>query len=389
MLHNESRQAIDVVGAGIAGLTTAILLAREGRQVVVHEAQSNVGGRFGCDLQGLENWSTKQNVLEWMASLGLTTDFTHSPSFSGYAFDAWDNGYRLESDKPLFYTVERGPGHSTLDRALLSQALKESVEIRFNKRVKTLTQPGVLATGPKSADAIAVGYHFDTDSDNGFWVVLNDDLAPKGYAYLLVMNGKGTLKTCMFSDFKNEKQYLRRTVETFERLVGIRMNNPVYHGGVGNFDIPKDGTSGKHLVVGEQAGFQDFLWGFGMRVAMESGVLAARSVIEGRDYNALWHQHLSSVLRNSMINRVIFNSLGNRGYRWFLRRRQHHGWNIYRMLSALYRPSIIKQLLYPWAQYRFSSHRKDYACHFDDCACVWCRHAKPERLRHHRLKVVP
>lgn len=45
--------------------------------------------------------------------------------------------------------------------------------------------------------------------------------------------------------------------------------------GVGNFRIPGTALSGTHPVVGEQAGFQDTLWGFGMREAITSGVLAA------------------------------------------------------------------------------------------------------------------
>ena len=57
--------------------------------------------------------------------------------------------------------------------------------------------------------------------------------------------------------------------------------NPILHGGAGNFHIPVRAVSGMHPVVGEEAGFQGFLWGFGMRYAIVSGVLAAR-----RRYNS-------------------------------------------------------------------------------------------------------
>ncbi len=49
---------------GPAGLTAAITLAHAGRRVVVHEAQQEVGHRFGADLQGLENASTKDDGLD-------------------------------------------------------------------------------------------------------------------------------------------------------------------------------------------------------------------------------------------------------------------------------------------------------------------------------------
>jgi flavin-dependent dehydrogenase len=51
------REVIQIAGAGPAGLAAAIMLARAGRDVVVHEARREVGFRFGRDLQGLENRS--------------------------------------------------------------------------------------------------------------------------------------------------------------------------------------------------------------------------------------------------------------------------------------------------------------------------------------------
>ncbi|MFU8830068.1 MAG: FAD-binding protein [Phycisphaerales bacterium] len=51
--------AIEIAGAGPAGLAAAITLARVGRVVIVHEAQAEVEYRFKRDLQGLENWTTR------------------------------------------------------------------------------------------------------------------------------------------------------------------------------------------------------------------------------------------------------------------------------------------------------------------------------------------
>lgn len=218
--------------------------------------------------------------------------------------------------------VERGPGAGTLDTALLEQTRKLGVEVRFNSRLDHLEGPGILAAGPKAADAIAVGYHFETAMEDGFWGILDDELVPQGYAYLLVMNGRGTVKSCMFSGFKQEHLYVERTVATFQRLVGLEMVNPIPHGGVGNFHIPVRAAAGMHPVVGEEAGFQDFLWGFGMRYAIVSGVLAARCLLAGKDYDLLWRRELEPAMWSSMVNRVIFGMLGNRGYRWVLRRNQ-------------------------------------------------------------------
>lgn len=367
-------EVIEIAGAGPAGLAAAITLARAGREVVVHEAYKEVGHRFGGDFQGLENWTSEANVLDFLANLGLTTDFNAGPGCVVTAFDAARRAYRVHSDEPLFYLVERGPGPGTLDSALLAQAQALGVEVRFESRLRQMKGEGILAAGPRAADAIAVGYHFETTMADGFWVICDDDLAPKGYAYLLIMNGKGTLKSCMFSGFKQEKLYVQRTLAAFEQLLGLEMNNPQPHGGSGNFRIPASACSGPHPRVGEQAGFQDTLWGFGMRLAIHSGVLAAQSLLTNESYDALWQRELRPQMETSVVNRALFELLGNRGYGWFLKRQLAKP-DLRASLRRQYQPSFIKRLLGPWAERRYESRRQDVTCDHIDCHCIWCRGA--------------
>jgi flavin-dependent dehydrogenase len=337
---------VQIAGAGPAGLAAAITLAHAGRSVIVHEAQREVGYRFRRDLQGLENWTAPQDVLAELQALGLSTAFDKLPCRRGTVYDPRGRARIVQSDAPIFYLIERGPGTGTLDTALLEQARALGVVIRFNSRLERLEVPAVLAAGPKVPDAIAVGYHFDTAMADGVWVICDDALAPQGYAYLLVMHGKGTVKTCMFSSFKNERVYVERTLEAFRRLVGLEMRNARRHGGIANFRIPPSARAGARPMAGEQAGFQDALWGFGMRLAIRSGVLAARSLIEGEDYDALWQRELRPWIATSIVNRAIYSRLGDRGYPWFLR------WaacgDAREFLRRQYRPSSLKRLLEPW-----------------------------------------
>ncbi len=368
-------QVIQIAGAGPAGLAAAITLARAGRRVIVYEAQREVGYRFQGDLQGLENWTTERDVLDELGETGLTTAFAHRACREGTVFDAWGQAYSVRSRAPLFYMVERGPGPGSLDTALFEQALALDVEVRFGSRLERLEGPGILAVGPKAADAIAVGYHFETDMNDGFWAICDEALAPQGYAYLLVMNGHGTVKSCMYSGFKQESAYVARTVEAFRRLAGLEMRNARPHGGVGNFRIPVSALSGRHPLAGEQAGFQDTLWGFGMRLALRSGVLAAHSLVDGGDYEVRWRQELGPWLRASLVNRALYGLLGNAGYRWALRWQAGHDARTF--LRRLYRPSLVKRLLMPWARWRYRSRRRDASCNHVDCACIWCRCAVP------------
>ena len=365
------REVIQIAGAGPAGLAAAITLARAGREVVVHEARREVGFRFGRDLQGLENWSTGQDVIAELEALGFSTAFDKMACTRGTVYDHHGRARIVQSEAPLFYMVERGPGPGTLDSALLAQARALGVTVRFESRLERLEAPAVLAAGPRAADAIAVGYHFDTAMPEGFWVICDDSLAPQGYAYVLVMRGKGTVKSCMFSGFKSERLYVERTVEAFRRLAGLEMRNPRPHGGVGNFRVPASAQAGERPVAGEEAGFQDALWGFGMRFAIRSGVLAARALIQGGGYDALWRRELGPWQRTSIVNRALYSLLGNRGYEWFLRRAAST--DAREFLRRQYRPTWLKLALEPWARLRYRSRRRDASCDHLGCQCIWCR----------------
>jgi flavin-dependent dehydrogenase len=361
---------VTVVGAGPAGLTCAIALARGGRKVIVREWQARVGHRFHGDFQGLENWSDQRDVLEELRAGGIEPDFDRVPVREGTAFDPWGKAYRIAGRRPLYYLVRRGDSDGSLDRGLLRQALDAGVEVRFGDRVETTATPSVLAIGPRVADVIAAGYVFDTDMPDGNFVALGNRLAPLGYAYLLVHRGRGTVASCMFSGFKHHAEYVERTVAFFREHAGLSMRNARRFGGFGNFRLPRAAQRGARLVAGEQAGFQDALAGFGMRYAMRSGLLAARSLLTGADYRHQWRRQLLPALRTGAVNRFVYIAMGERSWRWALQRlsRTDAG----DALRRLYEPSLLKQLLYPLARLRYRGPLRDPSCDHVECGCVWC-----------------
>jgi flavin-dependent dehydrogenase len=101
-------------------------------------------------------------------------------------------------------------------------------------------------------------------------------------AYLLINKGRATLATVIYRDFANEKAYFEKTLKAFQQLVRLQMKNAREFGGYGNFFLRPTAVEGRKLYLGESAGFQDALFGLGMRYAMMSGFLAARSVIHWR-----------------------------------------------------------------------------------------------------------
>ena len=339
---------VEILGAGPAGLSAALTAARAGRQVTLYERRSECGSRFHGDLQGLENWTTRGDVLEELSAMGIAPTFDHVPIRDGVFFDPDGRERRLRSDRPAFYLVRRGIGPGTLDQSLKIQALDAGVRIRFREVSEISSEGGIHTPGPERCDALDVGYVFETDMSDGVFAVLSERLAPKGYAYLLVCRGWGTVAACLFDDYANARTYRERAREFFEKNAGLRMRNARVFGGTGNVRAAPIARRGRILYAGEAAGLQDALWGFGMRYAMVSGHMAARALVERepRAYERSIRARYSGFLRTSFVNRYFYERLGDAGYAWLLGRIARAS-DAREWLRRFYAPCLWKSLWFP------------------------------------------
>lgn len=366
---------VQIVGAGPAGLAAALTVAKAGGRAIVFEKRADVGQRFHGDFQGLENWTTRGDVLDELRQAGIDPTFEATPFRACTVFDPSGAPFIYESKDPLWYLVRRGAEEGTVDYSLKAQAIAAGVELRLGEKVDHLGDGGIVAHGPHRPDAIAVGYVFRTDAPDGAYAAISDDLAPGGYSYLLVCGGRGTIASCMFSDFHNEAAYLERTVAFFQEKVRIEYTGKRRFGGFGNVYAERHARKGNLLYVGEAAGFQDALFGFGMRYALLSGHIAARAVMEGRPerYDALWNGRFRGLLRLGMVNRYLYERLGNSGYTRLLRRIDRST-DAREFLRRWYSEGVFRRWLFPLAQQKFRSDGRALIKDCPDgCDCTWCR----------------
>jgi flavin-dependent dehydrogenase len=371
---------IHVVGAGPAGLSAALTAVSSGARVVVSERRGAAGARFHGDLQGIENWTTEADVLEELASIGIEPSFPLHPVREGLFFDPDGREYFYRSARPVLYLARRGPEKGSLDRALEEQARARGVTIRFGEHSARLPEGGIVAGGPRGADAISVGWVFETDMPDGIFAAMSEQLAPGGYAYLLVAGGRGTVASCLFRSFAREREYRERTVEFFQKRAGLRMREPIPFGGAGNTFVPATARQGRILFAGEAAGFQDSLWGFGIRIAILSGHLAARALLAGapEQYDRLWRERLGGLLRASLVNRCLYGRLRDAGYRLLLRSIARSR-DPRERLRKHYAESPPRRLFYPVARRLVVSARSDPVCPVGGCSRIWCRGHGPDR----------
>jgi len=305
---------VRIAGAGPSGLAAAITLAHAGRAVEVFERRSRCGARFDGDLQGLENWSPGTDALDEFRALGIDTDFHAAPCTRGAQTDGVrDDLFTFAT--PAFYIVKRGDVPGSLDRALARQALALGVDIRFDTPCPEGTAD-IEATGPRGRAPFAIdtGIVFETDAPDCAVALMNDDVAPGGYAYLLITDGYGCCCTMLFDDFPSIHRRFAQARELLVTRRGITVRNARPVGGLGHVRARAGWLDGASRCVGEAAGLQDFLWGFGIRLAVRSGALAARSLMRGEDYGAAAESAFGGALRVGVANRWLWERSSPNGY---------------------------------------------------------------------------
>jgi len=350
---------IKIMGAGLSGLSAAINLAKAGYNVDVFEKQSDCGKRFLGDLEGLENWSTKEDILHKFKSMNIKVNFNYNPFKKMYLSDGTEV-LNNTSDRSIFYIVRRGAFENTLDQGLKNQAIDFGVNIHFNSKAR-IEDMDIISTGAAENRRVGVakGILFETESDDIAVALINKEVSNSGYAYLLIAKGHGSmLSVNFFETDHNATLYFKKTYETLTKLFDIDIKNKKNVGGVGCFLLKPRLIENNKLFTGEAAGLQDYLWGFGMRYAIISGFYAASSIIEHKNYKKLIKKHLSSRIKRSVVNRYLSRKHGDQFYSHLMNlAKESNQWH--NLLYQAYNPTWYSRMIYPFAKWSLSQKYKD------------------------------
>jgi flavin-dependent dehydrogenase len=285
-------EEVHVVGAGLAGLTAAINLARDGFRVLVRERQARIGGRpevrpdpagSPFDLQRL----TRYTGIDISPAVLPLTDCRYR---------LWDRTYRYPFPGTVSaYMVERGKRKTSLDSLLYEMALREGVRFSFGEELSSrddfeaLPPRSIIATGLEATSYRALGIPYE---DTYSWCAKGEVSFQKAtvtvymgpftadYGFSCTVNG-----IALAFMFQRGRPLRAEDCEGFERKVeateSFRLRNwhEVRFGACPSqsFRTPRL-FWGDKILAGSVGGNMDPLLNFGMLGALVSGKIAALAV---------------------------------------------------------------------------------------------------------------
>ena len=120
-------------------------------------------------------------------------------------------------------------------------------------------------------------------------------------------------------------------------------------GGKGDFTINQKYTIDGRHYVGEAGGLQDFMWGFGMRYAITSGVYAAKDLLGEVTYETEVRKKILPTVITSVSNRWLMNRVADRAFKkiavnWYRDQTKRQDGLPY--IANLFRPDLKRKIVY-------------------------------------------
>ena len=314
-----------ILGAGPAGLCSAITLSKKGLNTTIYEKNGFIGANHNLNIQVMRNYGSDKNIVEKIEKHGIKMPklnpikkiIKYSPS---YRCD------EIYSEKePLFYSFKRGSENDSIESSLANQAQDIGTNIEFNT-TKKIADCHIIASGPRFApEGIGYGATFEGSVDKDtIQFFYGSNLIENGYGYIAPY-GKNLFSVSITSFSKSNFGLIKKRFEKFlktdkitkELIDGKKKLNEF--SGSGFFNIPKTAVHNYKYFVGGTAGFVDPARGFGVKYAILSGIFAAKSILDKKlDYDKLWQDEFKEELLDGFNRRVLLDKLKTSDYEKFV-----------------------------------------------------------------------
>jgi hypothetical protein len=336
-------KTIRILGGGLSGLTAAINLKRAGVDVEVHE-RKRFCGKHTNDFQFLENWTFEDDALAILQNANIQTNFYIKPWHSLELISPSLKKCLKRSSQPLMYLLKRGPMEDSIDHALQKQATDARIPIIFRSKLNA-DDANIIATGIKEPTFIATGITFPFDHPDKAIALFDDRLSLGIYSYFVVNDNVGEIASINPADCKDHKARFDLAVKRFEEILNFKVTTITYRfASPFSFYFLKPAKINNQYLIGEAAGFQDCLFGFGMMYALKSGYYGAQSIIKNDDYDRRWQADMLKPLTVSRASRFLFERLSNDGYEKLVRMLDSQNWVIVKLLGGDDLQHILKKV---------------------------------------------
>ncbi len=277
----------------MAGLAAAVRLAEAGKHVKVLESADRIGSPAGPHTEGLRTYGRVDVLAE------LRTHRIPIQPFATAHTTIRRSPHHMNLLRgPAYHLIARGGQDGCLDRQLFDRARRAGADFRLGVSAE-VGEADIVASGRPSdrLSLYSVGYTFSREGssmeEGTLYALLDNDIAPGGYFAMAPGPSANSLYTVAWTDL--DPPSLRRRVAAAERLPWVRellgtsrKVGEVEGGAYFAEDPIADAVAPSGVLrVGEAAGFQDPIAGYGVRYALLTGAIAAETILYGQDYRAM------------------------------------------------------------------------------------------------------
>ena len=205
----KSKKSINILGAGIGGLTSAFVLSKSGYIVNIFEKKTDIGSPFPFHYNVIRNYNNHE-IYHKLSNMGLKISPLKIVSDSIRI----SPNYHFKISGNLYYLFERGASSYSLESQIYRQLIDNpNVHFYFNQR--DVVECEIISTGipMKKANIFGVGYKYipvnNNEVDNKVIVFYDNNISPNGYLCILPGESAYMLLSVSFTE---------KSVETLFRI---------------------------------------------------------------------------------------------------------------------------------------------------------------------------